>query len=864
MLERPDKLNLFLLPPNVVLLPGVTVSINVGGSENTAIISRFYNDLSTRHSISNIIGCVTSTDSRLFEGTEKLNNDLDITTEIKKESSDAAEVGIYNYGCTAKFVQLERLINGRYQVTMEGLYRFKVTTVNQNDSDITANVKYFHDNILDVSDIKTYTLIAQLKRLSRDLIAVLTDNSSLGTTAKYATPYGLETTGTIFWRRLQSLVDRSSSQDAIKVANIMVFAMDIPAADKISMLKIDDTLVRIERAIELISRQLNLLAISRKIKTSVDTSINKKQRELLLRQQLKEIKRELGEKDNDSKEDDDIADLEKKLENIGLPKEAERVVQRELKRLKRMHPTQAEYQVCRTYLETIADIPWSTATTDKIDSGSIRAAKDQLDKDHYGLDAVKKRLLEYLAVIRLKSRDKDVSIVEKAPIILLVGPPGVGKTSLARSVAEALGRKFHRISLGGVRDEAEIRGHRRTYVGAMPGLLVQGLRKVGVINPVILLDEIDKLGGNNFHGDPSAAMLEILDPEQNHTFTDHYLNMPIDLSKSLFIATANSLESISAPLLDRMETIVLSGYTFLEKEHIARQFLVPKQVKANGLTMDKISVPDEVLLKIATCYTREAGVRNLEREIATLCRGKAVEYAESLDNPGSRYDPVIGLGDLTKYLGIEKFEDEVFEGNARPGVVTGLAYMGSGNGGLLLIEASRIPTSHGGGLQLTGNLGEVIKESARIALTWVRAHGQELHLLKDDERDPLGRYDIHIHAPAGAIPKDGPSAGIAMTLAIVSLLQTKPVPSNIAMTGEMTLRGQVLPVGGIREKVLAAHRAGIRKVILPSRNRKDVEMDMPVDIKRDMDFAFVNTIGDVISSVWPETSNMVAFMESHL
>lgn len=520
-----------------------------------------------------------------------------------------------------------------------------------------------------------------------------------------------------------------------------------------------------------------------------------------------------------------------------------------------MQPTQAEYQVCRTYLETLSEIPWSVATDDKIDAEMMHGAREQLDHDHYGLEQVKKRLLEYLAVIRLKSRGQDKSVIEKAPILLLVGPPGVGKTSLAKSVASALGRKFYRISLGGVRDEAEIRGHRRTYVGAMPGLIVQAYRKVGVINPVVLLDEIDKMGENSVHGDPSAAMLEVLDPEQNNAFNDHYVNVPLDLSKTLFIATANSLDTIPAPLLDRMETIRLSGYTYLEKKHIAQQFLIPKQVVANGLENGQLNLTENALLKIATSYTREAGVRHLEREIAAVCRGKAVEFASFLENEtAEKYESLVNENDVEKYLGMEKFESEIAGRELKPGVVTGLAYMGSGNGGLLFIEASKYARGAGsggggGGLQLTGNLGAVIKESAMLALTWVRAHGFELQLVDASTDNPLAGYDVHIHAPAGAIPKDGPSAGVAMTVALVSLLSMKPVPAEVAMTGEMTLRGQVLPVGGIKEKVLAAHRAGIRKILLPLRNRKDVEHDMPQNVRDEIVFVYLSSIWDALAEV---------------
>ncbi|KAK9467564.1 Lon protease C-terminal proteolytic domain-containing protein [Lipomyces arxii] len=884
MAPTSKSLPLFFLQNTTVLLPGVVLSLGITSSENAALVARLYKAVNAGSTESsdpalNLIGCVTwkatpaaeITTAAVTSGVEdKLG---DPSSAIVKTVNADNEM-FWQFGCMARIIRLERSLTGTFQVVIEGLSRFKITKIVSTTPYYVADVWYLKNSALDSSDIPTYTLVAQLKRLSRELIGLLKTSASGMNTISTVAPSGAQfSSNSRALRRLESLVNHSSFQDSDKIADLMVFALDVPVAEKLAMLRTEDASRRLEIAVNLLTRQLNMLKLSQKINTSVDSSLNKKQREFLLRQQLKAIKQELGENDGEAGAEDDIADLIKKLELAKLPEEADKVVQRELKRLKRMHPTQAEYQVCRTYLETLSEIPWSVATNDKIDGATLRAAKEQLDNDHYGLESVKRRLLEYLAIIRLKSRGKEQSVIEKAPILLLVGPPGVGKTSLAKSVATALGRKFHRISLGGVRDEAEIRGHRRTYVGAMPGLLIQGLRKAGVVNPVVLLDEIDKLGENNFHGDPSAAMLEVLDPEQNHTFNDHYVNIPIDLSKTLFIATANSIDTISPPLLDRMEMITLSGYTYLEKKQIAQQYLVPKQAKANGVEEGKVILSDDVLLKIATAYTREAGVRNLEREIATVCRGKAVEYSESLEEladpskPRITYDPVVTLEEVEQFLGMEKYESEIAEDERRPGVVTGLAYMGSGNGGLLFIEASKFPTGHergGGSLQLTGNLGDVIKESAMIALSWVRAHGFELQISSSREENPLGSNDFHIHAPAGAIPKDGPSAGVAMTVALVSLLSMRPVPNDIAMTGEMTLRGQVLPVGGIKEKVLAAHRAGIRKIILPARNQKDVEHDMPANVKQEICFVFVHNMWEVLNEIWPEVVRPVTIVESRL
>lgn len=608
----------------------------------------------------------------------------------------------------------------------------------------------------------------------------------------------------------------------------------------------------------------------------------------------------------------ELDELRKRLDEAKLSSEAQKVAKREMRRLQRMNPVQAEYQVCRNYLETLAEIPWSKVTEDKLEAATLERARKQLNDDHYGLDKVKKRLLEYLAILRLKqtvnsrlqgeidkisdlppapggseaSQQEKIPIsqekvevrqklmekkrmLDKSPILLLVGPPGTGKTSLAKSVASALGRKFHRISLGGVRDEAEIRGHRRTYVAAMPGLIISGLKKVGVANPVFLLDEIDKVGMSNFHGDPSAAMLEVLDPEQNHTFTDHYLSIPFDLSKVLFIATANSLDTISPPLLDRMETISLPGYTTIEKRHIASRHLLPKQVLTNGLSGNSVFVPNDVLDKIITAYTREAGVRSLERELAALCRAKAVEYSDSLEPSGSiakpssssisttehaaptssiihtspiTYNPHVCISDLESILGPERYEHELAATSTRPGVVTGLvAYSSGTQGSILFIEMSDFPasgTSSGGALTLTGQLGAVLKESVSVALTWVRAHAVALGLTDDPETDIMRGRALHVHCPAGAVPKDGPSAGLAHAVALISLFSGRPVPPTVAMTGEVSLRGKITPVGGIKEKLIGALRAGVKTVLLPQGNKKDVK-DLPDEVKTGLEIVFV-------------------------
>ncbi|KAK9478669.1 Lon protease C-terminal proteolytic domain-containing protein [Lipomyces japonicus] len=869
----PTNVSLFVTPPNTVLLPGVMMALAVSGRENASLVAQLYKDepVVRQKDVNALVGFVTAKDTVadkpvtavLDHPSDQLSTD---SADLIKIRHDPGGTSFYQYGCLAKIVRLDRTATGDFQLVAEGISRFQVDKIVQRSPYFIAQVLHVENTILDSADISTYTIVAQFKRLARELISLLNNaivqqaNNNLSTNATNMVNIRS------MLRKLDSYVNQSTFQDTAKVADLVVFTLDVPASEKLPMLQTGNTVKRLEIAVQLIAKQLNMIKISQKINTSVDSSLSKKQREFLLRQQMQAIRRELGEKDENGGDDGDLSDLTKKLEAAKLTPEANAVAQKELKRLKKMQPTQAEYQVCRTYLETLAEIPWSKATDDMIDSNAIRAARHQLDSDHYGLGSVKKRLLEYLAVVRLKSRGQSKSVIEKAPILLLVGPPGVGKTSLARSIATALGRKFHRISLGGVRDEAEIRGHRRTYVGAMPGLIVQGLKKVGVVNPVFLLDEIDKLGENNFHGDPSAAMLEVLDPEQNNTFNDHYVNVPIDLSKTLFIATANSIDTISPPLLDRMEMISLSGYTYLEKQHIARQYLLPKQAVVNGLQADQVQMSDNVLQKIATSYTREAGVRNLEREIATVCRSKAVEFSESLEAEG-KYTPDVTLDDVEKFLGIEKYESEITTHENRPGVVTGLAYMGSGNGGLLFIEASKYASSRGvgGSLQLTGNLGGVIKESAQIAMTWVRSNSLEMNLVSSATETPFANWDVHIHAPAGAVKKDGPSAGVAMTLALVSLLSMRAVPADVAVTGEMTLRGQILPVGGIKEKLLAAHRAGIKKVLLPTRNRKDVEQDMPENVRKEMTFVYLKNMWDALVEIWPQDIiRPIEFFESRL
>jgi ATP-dependent Lon protease len=740
-------------------------------------------------------------------------------------------------------------------------------------------------------DAEVAELFQQLRQLSRELLTLLRLSSLLSAASSRLSP--------LVARKFELYISKTELTQAGKLADFMADVSDASFEEKLRILGSLDIKERLERVVEILTRQAQHIKSSVRVTSVTATSfpssgmdiskIDPRERELLAKRAISGLSGMAppgGRGNEEEKEPNEIDELQQKLNDAQLSPEARKVADKELKRLRKMNPANAEYGVCRTYLENLAEIPWTKVTEDQLGPDTLKNARKQLDEDHYGLDLIKKRLLEYLAVLRLKqstnsdverqisglSRDLDASAVgdvekdvpllseadrvaletrleilkskrmtDKSPILLLVGPPGTGKTSLARSVAASLGRKFHRISLGGVRDEAEIRGHRRTYVAAMPGLIVNGLKKVGVANPVILLDEIDKVGGANFQGDPSAAMLEVLDPEQNHTFTDHYINIPIDLSKVLFLATANSLETIPAPLLDRMETISLSGYTTVEKRHIAKQHLIPKQIRSNGLTEGQVNMSDEVIDKTITGYTRESGVRNLEREIGSICRHKAVQYADAGDADRlSDYNPVVSADDLEDILGIERFEEEIAEKHSRPGVVTGLvAYSTGGQGSILFIEVADMPGN--GRVQLTGKLGDVLKESVEVALTWVKAHSFELGLTHDPNEDIMKSRSLHVHCPSGAIPKDGPSAGLAHTVALISLFSNKPVPPQIAMTGEVSLRGRVMPVGGIKEKLIGALRAGVKTVLLPDHNRKDVK-DVPQEVKDGLEIIYVKYV----------------------
>lgn len=753
--------------------------------------------------------------------------------------------------------------------------------------------------MVDAADSDAQALFQRLKQLSIELLTLVRLSSLL--------PRGSPGLSPVLATRIQTFVSRKEFDESGILADFMTNIIESTFEEKLQILAAIDVKPRLKLVIDLLKRQVD--GVKGKVKitsftgtslpTSLDiTNLPAQQREALLRRGLGSafgsgFGSSPGGGDSEDGEVDEIQELKQRLDEAGLSAEAQKVADKEIKRLRKMNPAQAEYNVARTYLETLADIPWSKKTEDQLDAETLTRARKQLDDDHYGLEKIKKRLLEYLAVLRLKqavTAELDIDIkkleedavayqrqegsgtrnekidadlariqilrtkksVDKSPILLLVGPPGTGKTSLAKSVATALGRKFHRISLGGVRDEAEIRGHRRTYVAAMPGVIVNGLKKVRVTNPVFLLDEIDKVGGSNFHGDPSAAMLEVLDPEQNHSFVDHYINIPLDLSKVLFIATANSLDTIPPPLLDRMETIRLPGYTTLEKRYIANRHLIPKQISANALSTSDLKISEDTLDTIITSYTFESGVRNLEREIGSVCRFKAVEFADSRDSKASNiaYNPIVAKDDLETILGITRYDEELAEKTSVPGIVTGLvAYSNTSQGSILFIEVADMPGS--GRVQLTGKLGDVLKESVEVALTWVKAHAFDLGLTQSHDIDIMANRSIHVHCPAGAMPKDGPSAGLAHIIALISLFSGRSVEPFIAMTGEVSLRGRVMPVGGIKEKLIGALRAGVKTVLLPRANKKDAA-DLPEEVKSGLEIVHIDSIWQALQRIWPD------------
>jgi ATP-dependent Lon protease len=709
---------------------------------------------------------------------------------------------LYDVGVVGTVARMMKVPDGTLRILVQGSARIRILDYVTEEPYLVARI----EEMPDVIEVST-----ELEALTRNVQSTFSEIIE-------AIPYLPE--------ELQLAVANLDEPSAL--SHLIAGALRISTAEKQELLETVDVTKRLRRLSEILTRELEVVQLGSKIQSQVESEIDKGQREYFLRQQMKAIQEELGEGDEQQAE---INELRDRIEEAGLPEEATKAAERELSRLEKLPPVAAEYGVIRTYLEWLVDLPWSKETEDNLDIGH---AREVLDEDHYDLEEVKDRILEYLAVRKLNPDSP-------GPILCFVGPPGVGKTSLGRSIAKALGREFERISVGGVRDEAEIRGHRRTYIGALPGTIIRALRDAGTRNPVFMIDEIDKMGAD-FRGDPSSAMLEVLDPAQNSTFRDHYLDLPFDLSEVLFIATANILDTVPPPLQDRMEVIQLAGYTVEEKLHIAKRYLVPRQLEANGLKASQIEFADPALNAIIDEYTREAGVRNLEREIGTVCRKVARQVAEGKSKGKVR----ISAKRARELLGKRRFFSETRRRTKDPGVATGLAWTPVG-GVVLFIEASAVPGS--GNLTITGQLGDVMKESAQAALTWVRRHADQLAPGLED--DWFAKHDIHVHIPAGAVPKDGPSAGVAMTTALASLISSRPVRNDVAMTGEITLTGQVLPIGGLKEKSLAAQRAGIKQVIVPDRNQGDVE-EISAQEREGLEFVYADDIGDVLKTALEE------------
>jgi ATP-dependent Lon protease len=763
--QFPDELPVLPIR-NAVLFPGAVSPFDVGREKSLALVEDLDNQPSQ------VIAIFAQKDPSI---------------------DDPGAEDLHPVGAAARVLKALKHSSGNYSLILQGLVRVRLDGVTQQGPYLKAKVRRLEE--VRTEDVESDALAMSLKDIAKQVIQLMPELP----------------------REAGALIDSISEHGHL--ADLVAANLDAPVEDKASLLETVDVKERLRKVLRLLSRQLEILRMREKINSQIKEEMGKNQREYVLRQQMKAIKEELGEDDGDG---GDLEGLEERIAKANLPTEANDVSRKQLRRLRSMQVGSAEYTVVRTYLDWILDLPWTVTSPDIMD---IAAVRQVLDEDHYGLEKIKKRIVEYLAVRKLK-QDK------KGPILCLIGPPGVGKTSLGRSIARALGRKFVRVSLGGVHDEAAIRGHRRTYVGALPGQVIQQLKKAGTNNPVFMLDEVDKLG-HDFRGDPSAALLEVLDPEQNHTFSDHYIEIPFDLSNVMFVATANIPDPIPAPLRDRMECLDIAGYTRREKAAIARQHLIPKQVREHGLTPEQIQLEDTTVDDIIDVYTREAGVRSLERQIASVNRGVAVKVAEGKLGPWA-----IKPDDLHEYLGPARFTSEIAERTEEPGVATGLAWTAVG-GDILFVEATKM---HGAGkLTLTGQLGDVMKESAQAALSFVRTRAAAYGIAPDF----LDKQDIHIHVPSGSIPKDGPSAGVTMFTALVSLLTARNVRHDVAMTGEITLRGRVLQIGGVKEKVLAAHRAGIKRVILPERNKPDLE-EIPPEVRDSLEFVFVGKMDEVL------------------
>jgi len=741
----------------------------------------------------------------LFVGREKSVRAVDeslsrdrlilLVAQRDAEKEDPGVDEIHSVGTVAMIMRMLKMPDGRVKVLVQGLTRARVLGIERRDP-------YFEARIAEIHEAEGVTSAIEVEALIRSVKELVSKSVTLG---KQIAP--------------DVVVIVSNLDHPGRLADLVASHLDLKIEQAQEVLDLFDPIQRLKKIGEFLSKEIELLEVQQRIQSQAREGMDKTHREYYLREQMKAIQKELGETDDRGQE---LQELEQKIKKAKMPAEVESEAKAQLGRLSRMHPDAAEASVIRTYLDWLIELPWSRQTKDKL---SIKQASKILDEDHYNLEKVKERILEYLAVRKLKKK-------MKGPILCFVGPPGVGKTSLGRSIARAMGRKFVRISLGGVRDEAEIRGHRRTYIGALPGRIIQGIKQAGSNNPVFMIDEVDKVG-TDFRGDPSSALLEVLDPEQNFSFSDHYLGVPFDLSNVMFICTANLADPIISALRDRLEIIDISGYTEEEKLHIAKRYLIPRQYQEHGIDGKRLLITDEAILKIIDEYTREAGLRNLEREIARVCRKVAREVAE-----GKRGQTRATATVLQRYLGAPKFLPDPEQETDEVGVATGLAWTQAG-GDIIYIECSILRGK--GNLSLTGHLGEVMKESAQAALSYARSRAADLGI-KDDV---FTKCDIHIHVPAGAIPKDGPSAGITMATALISALTKVPVKWDVAMTGEITLRGKVLPVGGIKEKVLAARRMGIHTVLIPARNDKDVK-ELPANVKRGMEFILVDHMDRVL------------------
>ncbi|KAI8975073.1 Lon protease C-terminal proteolytic domain-containing protein [Mycotypha africana] len=813
---------------NTVLLPHIVTKLTITRSEGDRLLGQATPQ----------VLCVPLQPN--VKRTRKLIDTNSVQATVTTIAVDLSQ--LFDFGCVAEIIQVDKSLPDQYTLRVKGICRAKIHDICTADGGA-----FFHAlSEYSLEDEENYfaneALVQQEKSFRTLCQTYLSKMRAIGISPSV----------------LNQFAKKLQSNPVPHVAPLLLCISDSPLCEKLRALKNSDSNQRIKDIHHVIERYLQTLnthASPTYSNNMLYDHIRRKFYILLQMYTIDDISVESGHHDNNAEkmypfkimeeDDEDISSLITKLNNANLPDDAVKTIKSDLNRLRKMPVSAADSIVLRNYLEYIGDLPWfSEKSTPQSCLLNIASVKAQLDADHFGMDKVKRRVLEYLSVLKMKDN-------ATPPILCFVGPPGVGKTTLGKSIATAIKRKFHRISLGGVRDEAEIRGHRRTYVGALPGLLIQGIRHCGVQNPVFLLDEIDKLVINSTQGDPAAALLEALDPAQNSAFTDHFINLPYDLSQVLFIATANSLDTIPRPLLDRLEVIQLDGYTFNEKLHIAQKHLIPKQIEAHGLGFLNLDIPEKVILYLAENYTRESGVRGLERLIASICRYKCREFADLTESRQKDIpNKAVQTDDLEKILGPGINENDVLGQDDIPGIVTGLAYSSSGNGSIMTIEANYMPGT--GRLKLTGSLGDVIKESAHIALSWVKANSFALKLADSTKEDIFKDIDIHIHLPSGAIPKDGPSAGITMVTCLISLLSGVSVSRSTAMTGEVTLRGQVRPVGGIKEKVISAHRAGVKKVLLPAANRRDIINDIPSEICKEMEFIYCKSMWDVVDSAFEE------------